>query len=277
MASSTLKEAYRLIKAGAHDEAKAMLKPYLQEHPKDPNGWWLMSYAVTNVDKRRQMLERVVELDPDFGPAQDALDRLDSAAADDYYPSSKSPASASSSAKKSAKQGGSNALVIVGVVLIVTAVIVLGCGMAFRAGVGGLEDLANQIAANVTVEHSSGGGGGSGGSAGNAFSGHGWDVINKGGISPGQTVNGNVDTFDDDGWVLTVSSRQQVTIEVNATGDLDTELYLYDSSGRLIEENDDIDFMDNTDSRIKRTLDPGTYGVVVSAFGGGGGYRLSVR
>jgi hypothetical protein len=105
-------------------------------------------------------------------------------------------------------------------------------------------------------------------------------VIQKGSINVGGTVNNTVDTFDDDGWLLAGSAGQRITIDLVATdGQLDPQLYLYAPDGRLIAENDDIDFMnDNMNSRITISLpENGTYGIVVSAFGSGGSYQLSVR
>lgn len=103
------------------------------------------------------------------------------------------------------------------------------------------------------------------------------DARSRGDIAPGQTVNNTVDTFDDDYYTLTLSNRTQLTIDVIGRGDLDPQLYIYDSRGDLVAENDDINLSnDNLNSRLSLTLDPGTYYVVVSAFGNGGDYQINI-
>ncbi len=95
MAAQELQDAYNLIKSGDKDSAREMLKTYIKDHPKDANGWWLMSNAVTNPDQRRQSLEKVLTLDPSFEPAQKALAKMDGApVADVEYPHSSSPQAA---------------------------------------------------------------------------------------------------------------------------------------------------------------------------------------
>jgi len=58
---------------------------------------------------------------------------------------------------------------------------------------------------------------------------------------------------------------------------LDPHLYLYDPSGKLIAENDDIDGGKNRNSRIEITLpSTGQYTIRISAFADGGAYKLTV-
>ena len=59
---------------------------------------------------------------------------------------------------------------------------------------------------------------------------------------------------------------------------LDPQVAIYDHDNQLVAENDDIDFMDNTNSRVMFTVS-GTapYTIIVSAFGSGGNYELRVR
>lgn len=271
MANSTLSEAYQLIKGGDHAEARATLKPYLKANPTDPKGWWLYANAGVDSDTRRESLERVVKLDPSNDRARQALAKMSAVDDDeDFYdtPSAKGAYASSSSQRGGKKSSKSNDNLIIAIVvgLGVIGLIAILIIAAARNGGGG----------NVTVST-----GGSGGAVpGAMFSRHDsfGDIIRRGNIGVGEIKDGNVDTFDDDAWVLTINERQAVTIAVAASSvDLDPQLYVYGSNGRLIAENDDIEFMSNTNSRVELTLGPGQYGIVVSAFGSGGPYRINVR
>jgi len=103
------------------------------------------------------------------------------------------------------------------------------------------------------------------------------EARDRGKIELGRSITGGVDTFDDDYYTLTVTGRQEVTINVAAsTNDLDPQLYVYDASNQLVGENDDIDMGTNNDSRLTLTVSPGIYYVVVSAFGTGGEYTINL-
>lgn len=105
------------------------------------------------------------------------------------------------------------------------------------------------------------------------------DAQDRGKIEIDRPLTGNVDTFDDDFYTLAVNDRQSLTIEVNATpgSDVDPQLYVYDASYNLVAENDDISLSDNNfNSRLTVTLAPGAYYIVISAFGSGGAYEVSV-
>lgn len=279
MAVSTLQEAYQLIKRGQRNEAQRMLQHYLDDYPDNPKGWWLMAHATTDTNQRIDCLERVLDLDPSYPGAQEKLQKLQGTAFtfDDVYESSAPSRSSAASKSQSPKSKKNNdrMMIIAGVSMIALALLALSCGLMYRAASNGLEGMLTTLSENVTIE-----GGSSSGSGSGVFSGHEsmWDIRRAGSIAVGQTVNGNVDTFDDDGWTLTVDSRRQVTVDVVSTSGLDPEVFFYDDSGRLVAENDDIDFMNNnTNSRVTINCPPGQYGIVVSAFGSGGSYRLSVR
>ncbi len=78
-------------------------------------------------------------------------------------------------------------------------------------------------------------------------------------------------------YTLEVESEGSVQIDLKSE-EFDAYLLLEDEEGRLIEENDDV-HMGNTDSRIIRTLAPGTYRIGVTTFSVGevGSYTLEVR
>lgn len=79
-------------------------------------------------------------------------------------------------------------------------------------------------------------------------------------------------TVPDDGtqdWILSLADPLELRLEATADG-VDTVLSLHDTSGSLLDENDD--GMDiGTDSRIDRSLAAGDYCLSVRGFGGGGG------
>jgi hypothetical protein len=88
------------------------------------------------------------------------------------------------------------------------------------------------------------------------------------------------DTGDRDAFQLRVSSRVRTAFTaVSTDGGFDTFLRLYDSAGRSLQSNDDVVSGINTNSRIIRTLEPGTYFVTVGAFedDGVGVYSLVVN
>jgi len=100
----------------------------------------------------------------------------------------------------------------------------------------------------------------------------------QGNVQNGQVIQNTVDTFRDDGWTYNGNASERVSIEVDAVDPkLDPHLYLYDPSGKLIAENDDIDGGKNRNSRIEITLpSAGQYTIRISAFADGGAYKLTV-
>jgi hypothetical protein len=106
-----------------------------------------------------------------------------------------------------------------------------------------------------------------------------FDINMRGSIAAGQTVQSNVDTFVDDGWVMTGVVGWRYIFEVSAVESdfLDTEVALYDTSGAQLGYNDDVSFGTNTNSRLEVTIPyTGEFIIGVSAVGSGGAYTLSV-
>ena len=119
-----------------------------------------------------------------------------------------------------------------------------------------------------------------------------------------QTLNGTLSSPDcfagqvgritafTDLYIFTGIAGQRVKIEMTAAsqpqdppqpGDLDTFLYLFDPSGKLIAENDDIVLGDNTDSRIPLNgfmalPSTGVYLIAATSFGSGdtGNYSITL-
>ncbi len=73
----TLHEAYRLIKAGDQDSARALIKPVLAARRDNIDAWWLAAHAAATPHDRRLALGQVLRIDPDHRPARILLDRLD--------------------------------------------------------------------------------------------------------------------------------------------------------------------------------------------------------
>ncbi len=104
-------------------------------------------------------------------------------------------------------------------------------------------------------------------------------ATDRGKIEIDRPLSGSVDTLDDDYYTLAVNERGSITIEVTAArgSDLDPQLYVYNASRELVGENDDISLSDNNfNSRLTLNLTPGAYFIVVSAFGSGGDYDISI-
>lgn len=76
MPTPELKDIYQLIKNGDKDTAREQLVPYLEDNPEDYNAWWLMANAVADPQLRQESLQRVLEINPTFEPAQKALAKM---------------------------------------------------------------------------------------------------------------------------------------------------------------------------------------------------------
>lgn len=105
-------------------------------------------------------------------------------------------------------------------------------------------------------------------------------------IAQGETVNGSLSASDckrgDNSharyYRLVLPARDSVTITMSS-GDFDTYLVLQDANGNDVESNDDSDDgSDDTDSRIDRVLEAGTYYVIANSLfeSGTGDFRLRV-
>jgi len=71
-----LHEAYRLIKTGDKDAARALIKPVLAADRRNVDAWWLAVHAAATPHDRRLALVQVLRLNPDHQPARLLLDRL---------------------------------------------------------------------------------------------------------------------------------------------------------------------------------------------------------
>lgn len=100
----------------------------------------------------------------------------------------------------------------------------------------------------------------------------------------GTTVSGTLGTGDcltpDGSWMdrhqFSLTSQQAVTIDL-MSGDFDAYLYLFNSEGTVMAENDD--FGSGLDSRISLTLPAGTYSIGATSYspGSAGAYTLRIQ
>ncbi len=72
-----LARAADLLQSGQRDAAGRLLKAYLTAHPRDAEGWWLMSQAVSQPANVRTCLERALRLRPEDDRARARLAELD--------------------------------------------------------------------------------------------------------------------------------------------------------------------------------------------------------
>ena len=79
-----LHEAYELIEAEKHDEAQAILKPFLEENPDNADAWWLYAHAVTDAETGRMALNQVLRIDDSYQEAQTLLTQLDENSGSDF-------------------------------------------------------------------------------------------------------------------------------------------------------------------------------------------------
>jgi len=71
-----IQEAATLIRNRQFDEAADILGAFLQENPESENGWFLLSYAVSEPQKKEQCLERVLNINPNNARARERLLKL---------------------------------------------------------------------------------------------------------------------------------------------------------------------------------------------------------
>lgn len=74
--SDPLDRAEALLRSGYKADAREILANYLGRNPDSAKGWWLMSYAVEDVDRQQECLERVLELYPGHRKAQKRISAL---------------------------------------------------------------------------------------------------------------------------------------------------------------------------------------------------------
>lgn len=308
MSSQRLKQAYELIKAQKKQEAVDILLPILKFDDKNTDAWWLMANALEAPDEIRQALENVLRLRPGDDKARKMLNNLNLRypppklkndefafdddsfevidAPDDYQPrvykKGAVPLGEDGKVVVTKSKGRTSPWVIIlaifGVVGLLGCVVCLALPLAgisvfapvieqvvndptFQAALENMPEMMTSVAVISETSQTLPS-----------------DVRMRGTIEPGQTVQGTVDTFEDDGWTFSSSQGRQTTVELTGRGGLDPQLAIYNADRQLIAENDDIDFMKNTNSRIELSLPySGNYTIVVSAFGTGGDYELTVR
>lgn len=312
MTSQRLKQAYELIKAKKKQDAVDILRPILKFDDKNADAWWLLANALDDPDEIREALENALRLDLSSDKARKMLDNLNlryppptsktvdeftldddvfeviDAPDEDYQPKVYKKGVGAVAAGEEGKvivtkpKGRTNPWVIIlaifGACSLISCAVCVALPLAgvsifapvieqavndptFQAALENLPEAITTVAASSDTKQTMPD-----------------DVQMRGVIEPGQTVQGTVDMFADDGWTFSGSEGRLITIELTGDANLDTQLYLYNAGGQLIAENDDMDFINNTDSRMELSLPySGRYTIVVSAFGEGGNYELTMR
>ena len=74
--SDPLSRAAELLRSGYKEEARGLLVGFLKQNPNSAKGWWLMSFAVDDLEQQVSCVKRVLLLQPGHGKAQDRLDAL---------------------------------------------------------------------------------------------------------------------------------------------------------------------------------------------------------
>lgn len=96
-------------------------------------------------------------------------------------------------------------------------------------------------------------------------------------VRVGETVQGSLSGDAATEHPLTIENAADLTIELRSD-DFDTTLTLLDENGDELAYNDDIEFGEDRNSRVEVSLEPGSYSIVVDAFGlAEGDYELEVR
>ena len=76
MPENKLEQAYELINLEQLDEAQRILLPILKTEPENIEAWWLLANAVTDPTDAREVLQQVLELNPQHSEAQERLEEL---------------------------------------------------------------------------------------------------------------------------------------------------------------------------------------------------------
>lgn len=73
---NSLQYAEQLLREGKKQEALSLLAGYLRQHPNSAQGWWLLSFAIPDVKKQIECVERVLHIDSNNAPARARLEKL---------------------------------------------------------------------------------------------------------------------------------------------------------------------------------------------------------
>lgn len=76
MDQTELNKAAQLIKSGQKQEAQMILTTILKAEPTNSTAWYGLSLCISDIEKKKKCLQRVLELNPDHKNAKTALDRI---------------------------------------------------------------------------------------------------------------------------------------------------------------------------------------------------------
>lgn len=303
MPSDRLREAYQLIREGNKPQAVRILVPIVRAEPDNADAWWLLANAVEKDDQKERALRQVLKLRPGDEAAQRMLDRLvpPAAAAEDVF-AEDLPADGEydvgdqdlfadaepQRVRVHKGRGGSSPLtIILALIGLMTVISCAACVLVLAVSAPTVTRVFEDILGTVTYEPAfatlSFMAATAGAPTPNATIAAPAtlpaDLQKRGSIHVGETKQETLAEFKDDSWTFSADAGEHVVIELYANDSaLDPHLYLYDPTGALIADNDDIDNANNQNSRIDITLEQaGLYTIRVSKFSGGGLYALSLR
>ncbi len=99
--NTVLQDAEGLLRERRLDEARSLLTDYLQKNPSSARGWWLLSFAITDVGQQIECLERVLQIDPQNAATQARLGKLKAAGVSPFLPETDSNSLLARSAPRS--------------------------------------------------------------------------------------------------------------------------------------------------------------------------------
>ncbi len=187
--------------------------------------------------------------------------------------------------KAEPEKKGNSLLIVLGIIAAVVIILGIICAYAVIQFQRGMQEMVTEVMSDPTLQAALtdptlqaafGAAGGLEGFADNRLPS---GTTSRGSLFPNQSKSAVVDTFVDDSWIFDGDGGAAYTIEVVSTdSDLDPQLAIYGTDNQLIGANDDIDFMENRNSRVQFTASQdGIYTIIVSAFGQGGSYEVIVR
>ena len=71
-----LAQAKQLVRIGKKRDARILLKKFLEQNPDSEEAWWIMSFAVPDLEHQVQCLEKILQINPERQQARQKLEEL---------------------------------------------------------------------------------------------------------------------------------------------------------------------------------------------------------
>ena len=128
------------IRAKDYEGALGILIPYLRQNPKSEDGWYLISFAIPDRDKKIEALNQLLNLNPENAQAQKRLQKLET-------PKTRPPAQVVEKTQKSRWP----LIIILILILVVIIVLVTWGALSIFGGLGGLPPPGTSVALVATA------------------------------------------------------------------------------------------------------------------------------